>query len=65
MKSRRSGIVLTRKSKSYMRRVAVTRSCLTAGQGAGAINEVLPVAEIVRRVVTEAEQALASGFANA
>ncbi len=48
-----------------MRTVAVTRSCLTAGQGAGAINEVLPVAEIVRRVVTEAEQALASGFANA
>ena len=38
---------------------------LTAGQGAGAINEILPVAEIVRRVVTEAEQALASGFANA
>ena len=38
---------------------------LTAGQGAGAINEILPIAEIVRRVVTEAEQALASGFANA
>jgi nitronate monooxygenase/enoyl-[acyl-carrier protein] reductase II len=33
---------------------------LTAGQGAGGIDEVLPVAEIMRRIVAEAEEALRS-----
>jgi enoyl-[acyl-carrier protein] reductase II len=34
-------------------------SCLPAGQGAGGISEVLPVHEIVRRVVAEARETLA------
>jgi enoyl-[acyl-carrier protein] reductase II len=33
---------------------------LTAGQGAGGIDDVLPVAEIIRRIVAEAEAALRS-----
>jgi nitronate monooxygenase len=32
---------------------------LYAGQGAGAINEILPVAEIIQRMVSEAEISLA------
>lgn len=35
---------------------------LTAGQGAGGIDDVLPVAEIIRRVVAEAEEALRSAI---
>jgi len=35
------------------------RTCMPAGQGAGAIHEVLPAGEIVRRVVAEAEATLA------
>ena len=34
------------------------RDCLAAGQGAGAIRQVLPAGEIVRAVVREAEQVL-------
>jgi enoyl-[acyl-carrier protein] reductase II len=36
----------------------------TAGQTVGAITEVLPAAEIVRRMVSEAERALAGAFAD-
>jgi enoyl-[acyl-carrier protein] reductase II len=34
------------------------RSCMPAGQGVGGIEEVLPAAEIVRRVVEEARAAI-------
>jgi enoyl-[acyl-carrier protein] reductase II len=34
------------------------RGCMPAGQGSGAIDEVLPAAEIVRRVVDEARQTI-------
>jgi NAD(P)H-dependent flavin oxidoreductase YrpB (nitropropane dioxygenase family) len=34
---------------------------LTAGQTAGGIKEILPVAEIVRRLVAETEAALSGG----
>jgi enoyl-[acyl-carrier protein] reductase II len=34
------------------------RTCMPAGQGAGAVHDVLPAGEIVRRVVAEAEQVL-------
>ena len=34
---------------------------LTAGQSAGAIKEVLPIAEIMRRMIAQAETALAAG----
>lgn len=34
------------------------RDCLPAGQGAGAIHEILPCAEIIRRTVKGAEQAI-------
>lgn len=35
------------------------RACLAAGQGAGAIHDILPAAEIVRRTVAEAEAVIA------
>jgi enoyl-[acyl-carrier protein] reductase II len=35
------------------------RTCMPAGQGAGAIRDVLPAGEIVRQVVAEAERVLA------
>ncbi|MFP3944803.1 MAG: NAD(P)H-dependent flavin oxidoreductase [Alphaproteobacteria bacterium] len=35
------------------------RDCLPMGQGAGAVHEVLPCAEIVRRTVAEAEEVMA------
>jgi len=34
------------------------RDCLPAGQGAGAIHDILPCAEIVRRTMAEAEAAI-------
>jgi NAD(P)H-dependent flavin oxidoreductase YrpB (nitropropane dioxygenase family) len=34
---------------------------LTAGQTAGGIKEILPVAEIIRRLIAEAETALSRG----
>jgi enoyl-[acyl-carrier protein] reductase II len=36
------------------------RDCLAAGQGSGAIHEVLPAGEVVRRVVSEAEGIIAN-----
>ena len=36
-----------------------TRECYPAGQGVGAIHELVPAAELVRRFVAEAEEALA------
>jgi enoyl-[acyl-carrier protein] reductase II len=38
--------------------LAADRSCMPAGQGSGAIHEVLPAGEIVRRVVAEAQQVI-------
>jgi enoyl-[acyl-carrier protein] reductase II len=38
--------------------VDVERTCLPSGQGIGAINEILPAGEIVRRVVAEAEETI-------
>jgi enoyl-[acyl-carrier protein] reductase II len=38
--------------------VDVTRECYPAGQGVGAISELVPAAELVRRFVSEAEAAL-------
>jgi enoyl-[acyl-carrier protein] reductase II len=35
------------------------RDCLPMGQGAGAVHEILPCAEIIRRVVAEAEDVMA------
>jgi enoyl-[acyl-carrier protein] reductase II len=35
-----------------------TRSCMPAGQGCGGINEILPAAEVVRRLVGDAQAAL-------
>jgi enoyl-[acyl-carrier protein] reductase II len=37
------------------------RSCFAMGQSAGGIREVLPAGEIVRRIVGEAEAAIAGG----
>jgi enoyl-[acyl-carrier protein] reductase II len=40
-----------------------TRECYPAGQGIGAIHELVPAADLVRRFVAEAEQALVSAGA--
>jgi enoyl-[acyl-carrier protein] reductase II len=39
--------------------VDVERTCMPAGQGIGGIHEILPAAEIVRRVMAEAEETIA------
>jgi len=39
--------------------VDVERTCMPSGQGIGGIHEILPAAEIVRRVVAEAEETIA------
>ena len=38
--------------------VDVTQECYPAGQGVGAVNELVPAAELVRRFVAEAEATL-------
>ncbi len=43
---------------SFTDGVDVDKECYPAGQGVGAITELLPAAELVRRFVTEAESAL-------
>jgi enoyl-[acyl-carrier protein] reductase II len=43
---------------SFADGVDVDRECYPAGQGVGAIGELVPAAELVRRFVTEAESAL-------
>jgi enoyl-CoA hydratase/carnithine racemase len=43
-----------RRARASVERVDPGRSCMPAGQGVGGIDEVLPAAEIVRRVVAEA-----------
>lgn len=43
--------------------VDVTRECYPAGQGVGAVHELVPAGDLVRRFVTEAEQALARASA--
>jgi len=57
-----------RESEKLKRQVFITHQAgrqhdtlLTAGQTAGGINEVLPVAEIMRRLIAETEAALAQG----
>ena len=40
-----------------------TRECYPAGQGVGAIHELVPAADLVRRFVAEAGQALAHATA--
>jgi len=40
-----------------------SRECYPAGQGVGAIHELVPAADLVRRFVTEAESALAQATA--
>jgi len=44
---------------SFTEGVDVDKECYPAGQGVGAIHELVPAAELVRRFVTEAEVALA------
>jgi enoyl-[acyl-carrier protein] reductase II len=44
---------------SFTEGVDVDKECYPAGQGVGAIHELVPAAELVRRFVTEAEAALA------
>jgi enoyl-[acyl-carrier protein] reductase II len=44
---------------THEERVDAERTCMPAGQGAGGVHEVLPVAEIVRRMLVEAEETLA------
>ena len=39
--------------------VEVERTCMPSGQGIGGIDEILPAAEIVRRVVAEAKETIA------
>ncbi len=38
------------------------KECYPAGQGVGAINEVIPAGELVRQIVAEAERALDRAF---
>jgi enoyl-[acyl-carrier protein] reductase II len=44
---------------SFTEGVDVDKECYPAGQGVGAIHELVPAAELVRRFVTEAENAIA------
>jgi enoyl-[acyl-carrier protein] reductase II len=43
---------------SFSEGVDVDRECYPAGQGVGAIDEVVPAGELVRRFVAEAEETL-------
>jgi NAD(P)H-dependent flavin oxidoreductase YrpB (nitropropane dioxygenase family) len=38
--------------------VDLERTCMPSGQGVGGIEEILPAAEVVRRVVEEAQQTI-------
>src|SRR6266446_6759507 len=57
--TRRIGIAIAYgpKWRRWRRRAGVASPLLTAGQTAGGIREVLPVAEIMRRLIAETEAA--------